>query len=107
MAHKIFLSPLARQDIIETADYIREHGSAERATRWASELVKVIAGLGEMPERCPLADESHDVGLQLRELHYHSHRVIFRVDDATSTVQILRLYHSSRAPLRLEDIEWD
>ncbi len=39
------------------------------------------------------------------ELHYCSHRVIFAVDEPTSSVQILRVYHSARAPVRLDDLE--
>ena len=105
MAYSIQVSPLARKDIIETADYIQEKIDQERATRWKNEIVKAVASLGEMPRRCPVDDESRDVGFELRELHHKPHRIIFTIDEPVQTVQILRIYHTARAPLRLEDLE--
>jgi plasmid stabilization system protein ParE len=104
MAYSIQVSPLARKDIIETGDYIRDKIDQERATRWKNELLKAIGSLSEMPKRCPVADESRDVGLELRELHHKPHRIIFTIDEPAQAVQILRVYHSARAPLKLEDL---
>lgn len=102
MVFKVVVSARARLDIQETADYIREQASQERAKRWKNELIKLLVSLQEMPKRCPQAAEAAALGLELRELHYYSHRIIFRVQD--NTVEVLRVYHSARAPLDLADL---
>lgn len=105
MAYNILISPLGRQDIIKTADYIQEKIGQDRAVQWKNELLKAIGTLSEMPYRCPVAEETPDVGIELREMHHRPHRIIFRIDEPAQTVQILRIYHSARAPLDLEDLE--
>jgi plasmid stabilization system protein ParE len=105
MVYRILLSPLARQEILETADYIQEMSDAGRAAAWKNALLKSIAVLDDMPYRCLIADESSDVGVELRELHFRTHRIIFTIDESEQTVQILRVYHYARAPLQVEDLE--
>ena len=104
MAYKIIVSPLARTDIVKTADYIGAQGYANRAAIWKRELLKAIATLNEMPNSCSIADEARDMEVEVRQLLYRSHRVIFRVIEATQSVEVLRVYHSARAPLQLEDL---
>ena len=88
----------------ETADYIRDTADAERARKWKNGVIEAIKSLAEMPLRCALAQESQDVGVELRHLIYLSHRILFRVQEATKTVDVLRVYHSARAPLQLDDL---
>ena len=104
MAYKVSVSPLARADILQTADYIRDKGYADRAATWKRELLRAIKMLDEMSNRCAVADEASDLKVEVRQLLYHSHRIVFRVIEDTQTVEVLRVYHSSRAPLSLEDL---
>ena len=57
-----------------------------------------------MPNRHSVADETRDMENEVRQLLYHSHRVIFRVIEDMQTVSILRVYHSARVPIQLEDL---
>ena len=105
MAYKVIVSPLARLDILEAANYITENGGAERGRSWTAGVLVAIKSLSEMPRRCSVADEAIDVGRELRELHYYSHRIIFSIDEAVNSVNVLRVYHSSRAPLQIDDMD--
>ncbi len=58
-----------------------------------------------MPNRFPLAAESEDVGRSIRQLPYHSYRIIYWVDESRVVVNILRIYHMARRPLKRRDID--
>ena len=104
MAYKVEISLLARQDIFETTEYIREQSGIPRATRWKNGLISTIKELREMPLRYAVAEESADLRIELRELNYHSHRVIYLVLEDSKTVRVLRVYHSARIPLNLDKL---
>jgi plasmid stabilization system protein ParE len=104
MTFKVKISILARDDIARTAAYIRLKSGSERADLWKKGLLETIKTFKEMPLRCSVAGESHDIGIEVREWHYYSHRIIFSVVENSRTIQILRIFHSARADLRVEDI---
>ncbi len=104
MAYRVTLSPQARSDAREAAAFIRDQAGPDQARRWKNGLLDAIASLSEMPLRCAVAPESQELGAQMRQLVYYSHRVLFRVIEAPPRVEVLRVYHSARAPLRLEDL---
>ena len=104
MAYKVIIARVARRDILDAADFIHVNRSLERALNWKRDLIQAIRSLDKMPNRCPMADEALDVGMAIRELHYRSHRIIFRVEDEMRTVEVLRVYHLSRSPLTFEDL---
>ena len=69
MAFHVEISPRAFNDLDEIARYIMEHGSFEQAEDWFNGIIAAIRTLEDMPHRCPIADESQEVGTeQLQEL---------------------------------------
>ena len=49
-----------------------------------------------MPGRCSQARESATLGLDLRHYIYHSHRIIFRIEEEAGIVRILHVRHAAR-----------
>jgi plasmid stabilization system protein ParE len=81
--------------------------SADGGTdRWVARLMKVIATLSKMPERCPRAAEADDLGMELRELIFGkrrgAYRIPFRIEG--QAVIVLRVRHAAQDNLRPEDI---
>ena len=62
MAFRVEVSRRAFEDLDGIADYITKHGSFERADKWFDEIIEAIASLKQMPHRCPVADESEELG---------------------------------------------
>lgn len=50
----------------EIAEYIKCNGSFRQAEEWFNGIVEAIRTLGDMPGRCPVADESEDLGQEVR-----------------------------------------
>ncbi len=109
MAYRVEIAPAALRDIEEAYLWLREH-SPTRADRWFNGLVAEIYTLEEFPTRCPLAAESEELGLELRQLLYGKrggiYRVLYTVQDA-ETVRVFRVRHGARDQLRPEDLEPD
>lgn len=99
MSYKVIFRPEARDEAIEAASYIAEHASAKTALQWYEGLESAIESLATMPLRCPLARESDAFpGVELRQIIFKSHRLIFTVKK--HTVHILHVRHAAR-----DDIE--
>ena len=99
MSYQIIFRPEARDEAIESASYIAEHSSADIALQWYEGLKNAIESLSTMPLRCPLARENDAFpGVELRQIIFRSHRLIFTVKQRT--VHILHIRHSAR-----DDIE--
>ena len=103
MAFKIQIVAAAERDIDEALAYI-DQSSPDAARRWLESLHEKMEGLAEMPLRFALIAEADELKKPLRGFVYYSHRIVYEVDDATETVSIVRVTHSARAPLSLEDL---
>lgn len=103
MAYKVILSPQARRDVQETADYLRSQTDSERARTWKNGVLEAMGTLAQMPLRCAIAVESQELGVELHQLMHRPHRILFRVHEGAQRVDVLRVYHSARAPLQLDD----
>jgi hypothetical protein len=57
-----------------------------------------------MPRRYPVIAEQAQFAIELRELLYFSHRVIFHVNDASKIVHVLRIYAAAQDALRVDDL---
>jgi plasmid stabilization system protein ParE len=76
------------------------------AARWQAGLwEKIFSLLPNMPEKFGFISEADELRFPLRSFNYHSHRVVYRVDDASSTVFVVRVYHGARQDLKEPDIE--
>jgi len=95
--HAITIFPRAMADIRAAVAW-RSQGSVSAGARWHAGLLATIRTLANNPERCPLADEATDLGLELRELLYgrrrNVYRILFTIDG--QTVNVLRVRHSAQ-----------
>ena len=68
MAFHVEVAPQASRDLDAIATYIAKHGSFDQAQAWFNSIMGAIAALRELPNRCPVAEESEDLGGQVRLL---------------------------------------
>ena len=91
--YKIKIFPRAKQDIEEVIDYLNTL-SPDVALKYYDLLVEEIAGLSQMPERCP---RPKDLALAARGYRYLivKNYLVFYVI-AGDTVQIRRILYARR-----------
>ena len=91
--YKIKIFPRAKQDMEEVIDYLNTL-SPDVALKYYDLLVEEIAGLSQMPERCP---RPKDLALAARGYHYLivKNYLVFYVI-AGDTVQIRRILYARR-----------
>lgn len=91
--YKIKIFPRAKQDMEEVIDYLNTL-SPDVALKYYDLLVEEIAGLSQMPERCP---RPKDLALAARGYRYLivKNYLVFYVI-AGDTVQIRRILHARR-----------
>jgi plasmid stabilization system protein ParE len=96
--YKVIFRPEARDEALDAADYIAEHGSPDIALHWYEGLEAAIRSLESMPARCGYARE-HEAfpGVELRQLVYKSHRMIFTIRE--NEVHVLHVRHVAQANL--------
>lgn len=87
--------PRAEGDLLDIADWIAAH-LAGHAEAWLDEMQIAIRSLGHMPLRCPVAEESKECGVEVRQLVRGSYRVLFPVHRAR--VEVLHVRHAARRP---------
>lgn len=74
--------------------------SPTNAQSWFEGLLESIESLSSLPERCPIALESEDVGQEIRNLLYGKFRILFLIED--QTVFILHVRHGAQQHLTKE-----
>lgn len=89
------MTPQAQEDIREAFLYIQAR-SPENAERWLRRLYGAIERLETLPERCPWARERAYLGEPLRQMVFHSHRLIFEVHRAARGVTVLHFRHTKQ-----------
>ncbi len=70
--------------------------SPDAADRWLAGLGELFVGLRSMPQRYGIARERLHQGVTLRQVVYHSHRVLFTIDEQHDVVLVHRVLHSAR-----------
>ena len=70
MAFRVEISLRAFNDLDEIARYIKQQSSFEQAEEWFNGIVAAIRTLEDMPNRCPVADVSKELGQEVRLLLY-------------------------------------
>ncbi len=104
MAYAVKLADLARNEAQEYLAFILSRSNDPGAAEdWWAGLQEGLRSLRTLPTRCPAlptaAPHSTSSGKPVRrQLLYHSHRIVFRIAEATKTVFVLRIYHGSRRP---------
>ena len=112
MLYRVDISPSALQDAEDAYLWIKRRAPG-RASAWYEGLLEAINGLERMPARCPVAPESEDLGITIRQLLYgkkgNAYRILFAIgyDDSTGedVVRIFRIRHSARLKATPEEIQ--
>jgi plasmid stabilization system protein ParE len=92
------ITALAEANLEEIYLRIRKDSPA-RAAEWRKGLLRVAQTLGQFPKRCPFAPENGPE-LEIRQLIYRAHRVLFTT--TKETVYVLHIRHGARQPLKSE-----
>lgn len=101
MIFKVQITAQAEAELNEAYEWIASQ-SLEQAVIWFNGLVEAADTLSTFPERCPLAPESTELDLEIRQLLYGKYRLMFIIRD--DTVYLLHVRHGARQHLRPEDM---
>jgi plasmid stabilization system protein ParE len=95
--YRINISDLAKQDIRETAAYIKydlqEPAIAEKITE---AILDAIFTLEDMPARIGLVNDERLTKKQIRGLRVKNYTAFFRINETLKTVEIIRVIYSKR-----------
>ena len=97
MAFNVVVRPIAFADIDEATQYIAEQGNPIRAGEWREGSLTRSRNSPNCPTGILLRQSPRTWGKRIRQFHYHSHRVIYRI--LQTEVEVLRVYHGSRRAL--------
>jgi plasmid stabilization system protein ParE len=104
MAYRVLVARSAELDVADAVGHIAAD-SPRQAARWLAGLFQIIDSLRDMPCRYAQIPESEALGRVLRAVVYHSHRVVYIVDETHQKVFVVRVYHCARKPLTLSSLE--
>ncbi len=111
MAYKVSLTARAEADAYAAYERICDV-APDSADRWLRGLFAAVMSLDDMPARCPMIPEAHDLGHTARHLLYGKrtsvYRIIFDIQEASEEgprVRVLRIWHGARAAISTEDID--
>ena len=97
MAFRVEISPRAFADLDEIAGYIKQQGSFDQAEEWFNGIVAAIRTLEDLPNRCPVADESEDLEQEVHVLLYgkrnRRYRVYYSIQQRTRSTGSVRVFH--------------
>ena len=106
MACRVEISPRAFNDLDEIAEYIKQRSSFEQAEKWFNGIIAAIRTLEHSPHRCPVANESEELGQEVRLLLYgkrnRRYKVYYsaqRTTPSTGTVRVFHVRHWARRSL--------
>jgi len=104
--YRVRLTAKAEADVDGVLRWFHEQQATIAGRRWFARLMTKIDTLETHPERCGVADESEDLGLEIRELLFGKrdgvYRILFQIEGRT--VQILRVWHGARDHVSPEDL---
>jgi plasmid stabilization system protein ParE len=100
MAFHVELSDRAQADIAAIYDWLRSQKAEDAGERWFVALREAITSLSTLPSRCPVAPESRESAVEVRQLLYgrkpHVYRILFAVEG--DVVRVLHIRHGRRRP---------
>lgn len=106
MNYRIHVSDKALANVESVVLWFPNQSASAVGQRWFDALWNTLDTLEARPERCSLADESNEIGIEVRELLFGrkrgQYRILFRV--VGKTVHILRIWHSARDRFTVEDL---
>jgi plasmid stabilization system protein ParE len=105
MPYQVRVTARAEWDADEIMDYLGRR-SRQGVARWLGWLVKAVQSHAEHPERCGLAPEAEEMGIELRQLLFgrrrHAYRLLFTISG--DTVNILHVRRGSRGSLSFDEL---
>jgi plasmid stabilization system protein ParE len=105
LAYDVQITAPAKTDAQEYAQFIGDkERSYDAAKLWLDGLQSEINKLSDMPSKFAVIPEAEELGTPYRSFNYHSHRVIYAVDEEGKTVTVHRVYHCARKPLSTGDL---
>ena len=107
LVYRVRILGIAREDARAYTSQIISDGRPDAAEKWLIGLVEATKKLSEHPNRFALIPEARLLGTAFRSFTYHSHRVIYWVDEAAKEVIVFRVYHGARKRLRNSDVKID
>ena len=97
MAFRVEISPRAFNDLDEIAKHIKQRGSFEQAQKWFNGIIAAIRTLEDLGHGCPVAEESQELGQEVRLLLYgkrnRRYKVYYSVQQTTLSTGIVRVFH--------------
>src|SRR5436305_1066026 len=110
MDYQVRLTAPAEADAYAAFERIRADAPTH-AARWLNGFFNAVRSLARA--RCPLIAEAEDLHREIRQLLYGkgtgTYRILFDVEDESlegPRVRVLRVWHSSRDRIRMEDLEF-
>src|SRR5437879_960190 len=101
MKFRVEVSAQAEADAAAILDWLLSQGAGETGIRLFLTLEDEIASLAAFPERSPLAPESAQFPVEVRQLLYgrkpHVYRILYTIEG--ETVKILHIRHARRRPI--------
>ncbi len=106
MKYQVRLTEKAERDVAEVLAWFRQQSAVEAGGKWLSRLMGLLEKLETMPQRCAIAAEAEEVGMEIRELHFGkrrgTYRLLFQIQGPV--VYILRVWHSARDAVSRHDL---
>lgn len=97
--YKVVLRVKARNEAMEALEFIAEKAGVDTALSWYEGFETATQSLTDFPQRCPLAHEDAAFpDVELRQLIYQSHRIIFTI--RRRQVHVLHIRHMSQQDLK-------
>lgn len=107
MAFRVVITDKAEADVEAILRWFSSQNAIEAGGRWFAQLTARLKTLEQNPERCSLASEAAEVGEEIRQSllgrHRFKYRLLFRITG--KTVQILRVWHSSRDAITRKELQ--
>jgi plasmid stabilization system protein ParE len=104
--YRVLITDKALAEIDSVLAWLQEQGATTASQRWFSAIWISIDTLQSHPERCALASEASEIGREIRELYFGKRRGTYHIvfEIRGKTVDILRVWHSSRDGLTAADL---
>src|SRR3989442_411845 len=93
MGTQIIIAPSARNDLRDIVAFAALH-NPDAAERLGFALIARAESLAQFPQRGRVVPEYHDP--RLREILHLSYRVIYRLNEAAQTIEVVRFWHAAR-----------
>ncbi len=101
---KVFLTRRAEKSLDEIVEYYRSEHSARRAEKVVGSIDKTLVRISKSPEGFPVNfDVAHPVENIRHAIVHHTFKIIFRI--LPDKIEVLEIFHGSRNPQLLKDIE--